>query len=112
MSKRTRRKGSVAVELLLLSPIVLGLVLAVIEIGMMTAANEHLAAASCEGRRVAALGGDVHEVQLLPSPTFCLGGAPEHRPLSYAYDASLSRFFLRPRSSSSRPGGQGWVEDQ
>ena len=63
MIKRTRRSGSVAVELLLLSPIVIGLILAVIEISMMTAANEHLAAASREGCRVAALGGNVNEVQ-------------------------------------------------
>lgn len=58
-----RRSGSVAVELLLLAPVVLGLILAVIEISMMTAANEHLAAASREGCRVAALGGNVHEIE-------------------------------------------------
>ena len=62
-STTTRSRGSIAVELLLLSPIVLGLILAVIEISMMTAANEQLAAASREGCRVAALGGDVNEIE-------------------------------------------------
>jgi hypothetical protein len=62
-SDRTGRRGSVAVELLLLTPIILGLVLAVIEIGTMTAANEHLAAASREGCRVAALGGGPDEIR-------------------------------------------------
>ena len=63
MSKRSQRTGSVAVELLLLTPIVLGLILAVVEIGMMTAANEQLAAASREGSRVAALGGGPGEIR-------------------------------------------------
>lgn len=58
----TIRRGSVAAELLLLTPIILGLILAVVEIGMMTAANEHLAAASREGCRVAALGGGPEEI--------------------------------------------------
>ncbi len=59
----TRRPGSVAVELLLLAPIVLGLILGVVELSMMTAANEHLSAASREGCRVAALGGDAREIR-------------------------------------------------
>lgn len=59
----TRRRGSVAVELLLLAPIVLGLILGVVELSMMTAANEHLSAASREGCRVAALGGDAREIR-------------------------------------------------
>ncbi|MGH7225339.1 MAG: TadE/TadG family type IV pilus assembly protein, partial [Gemmataceae bacterium] len=62
-SDSTQRSGSVAIEVLLMSPIVLGLIMAVIEISMMTAANEHLAAASREGCRVAALGGDVYQIQ-------------------------------------------------
>jgi hypothetical protein len=56
------RTGSIALELLLLAPVVLGLILAVVEFGMMTAANEHLAAASREGGRVAALGGGPSEI--------------------------------------------------
>jgi hypothetical protein len=59
----TRRTGSVAVELLLLAPIVLGLILGVVELSMMTAANEHLSAASREGCRVAALGGNANEIR-------------------------------------------------
>ena len=58
-----RRQGSVAVELLLLAPIVLGLILGVVELSMMTAANEHLSAASREGCRVAALGGNANEIR-------------------------------------------------
>jgi hypothetical protein len=56
------RRGSIALELLLLAPIMLGLIFAVVEIGMLTAANEHLAAASREGCRVAALGGGPNEI--------------------------------------------------
>ena len=58
-----RRLGSVAVELLILLPIVFGLILVVIQIAMMTTANEHLAAASREGCRVAALGGGPDEIR-------------------------------------------------
>jgi hypothetical protein len=53
----------VAVELLLITPIVLGLIVGVVELSMMTAANEHLSAASREGCRVAALGGDAQEIR-------------------------------------------------
>jgi hypothetical protein len=53
----------VAVELLLITPIVLGLIVGVVELSMMTAANEHLSAASREGCRVAALGGDANEIR-------------------------------------------------
>jgi Flp pilus assembly protein TadG len=63
MIKRTKRRGNVAVELLLLTPIVIGLIVAVLEIGMMTAANEQMAGASREGCRVAALGGGPDEIR-------------------------------------------------
>lgn len=59
----SERRGSVALELLILSPIILGLICAVVEISMMTAANEQLAAASREGTRVAALGGGPDEIR-------------------------------------------------
>ncbi len=62
MNKQTWRTGSIALEVLLLTPVVLGLIFAVVEISMMTAANEHLAAASREGCRVAALGGGPEEI--------------------------------------------------
>jgi Flp pilus assembly protein TadG len=62
MIKRSRRSGSFAVELLLTTPVLLGLIFAVVQIAMMTAANEHLAAASREGCRVAALGGGPSEI--------------------------------------------------
>src|SRR5579875_2927986 len=62
MNKQTWRTGSIALEVLLLTPVVLGLIFAVVEFGMMTAANEHLAAASREGCRVAALGGGPDEI--------------------------------------------------
>src|SRR5262249_25075178 len=35
-----------------------------------------------------------------------------HRPSVHAHDAALSSFFLRPRSSTSRPDGRGRVEGQ
>ncbi|HEY7326753.1 MAG TPA: TadE family protein [Gemmataceae bacterium] len=62
MIKRTPRSGSIAVELLLLTPVLFGLILAVVEFGMMIAANEQLAGASREGCRVAALGGGPDEI--------------------------------------------------
>jgi Flp pilus assembly protein TadG len=63
MRKRTNRRGSVALELLILAPVLLGLIFAVVQISTMTAANEHLAAASREGARVAALGGGPDEIR-------------------------------------------------
>lgn len=62
MIKRTPRRGTIALEVLLLTPIVLGLILGVVQISIMTAANEQLAAASREGCRVAALGGGPYEI--------------------------------------------------
>jgi hypothetical protein len=46
----------------LLTPIFFGLILAVVEFGMMIAANEQLSGASREGCRVAALGGGSDEI--------------------------------------------------
>lgn len=64
MTKRTRisRRGSAALEVLLITPIVVGLTLAVVELSMLSAANEQLANASREGTRVAALGGGPNEI--------------------------------------------------
>jgi Flp pilus assembly protein TadG len=59
---RLPRRGSFAVEMLVLLPIFITLVLAVVEISLMLAVSHQLAAASREGARVAAQGGDEQEV--------------------------------------------------
>ncbi|MER3414820.1 MAG: hypothetical protein C4297_01210 [Gemmataceae bacterium] len=57
------RRGSFAVELILVLPILLALILAVVEFSMLLAARQQLQAASREGARVAALGGSLTDVQ-------------------------------------------------
>jgi Flp pilus assembly protein TadG len=57
-----RRRGNVALEMLLVLPVVLTVVLAMVEYGLMMSAQEHLLAASREGGRVAALGGTPQDV--------------------------------------------------
>ena len=52
------RRGSAAVELLLVLPLVLLLILAMAQIGMLMAAQQQLQLASREAARVAAFGGD------------------------------------------------------
>lgn len=61
--QEARRRGSVTVEMTLLFPVVLLLFLGMIEFSMMLHARQQLLAASREGARVAALGGDLDEVR-------------------------------------------------
>ncbi|MCS6975910.1 MAG: pilus assembly protein [Gemmatales bacterium] len=61
--REARRRGSVTVEMTLLFPVVLLLFLGMIEFSMMLHARQQLLAASREGARVAALGGDLDEVR-------------------------------------------------
>jgi len=61
--KQVRRRGSLTVEMTLLFPIVLLFFLGMIEFSMMLHARQQLLAASREGARVAALGGDIEEVR-------------------------------------------------
>ena len=58
-----RRGGTVAIELLFALPIVLALLLAMFEFSMILVSWQQLVAASREGARVAALGGDAQEVE-------------------------------------------------
>ncbi len=60
---RGRRAGTVAVELILVLPILLSLLLGMVEYGMYLAANQQVTTASREGARVAALGGTEAEVR-------------------------------------------------
>lgn len=60
---RQRRRGILALELLLILPILLLLVLAMVQFSMTLQARQQLVAASREGCRVAAIGGDLGEVE-------------------------------------------------
>ena len=60
---RLRRKGSAAVELLLVLPLLLLLLLAMVQFGLLMAAQQQLQLASREGARVAALGGSKTDVE-------------------------------------------------
>jgi hypothetical protein len=62
-ARRERRRGSLTVELLLVFPILLGLLLAMIEFSMLLYSRQQLVAASREGARTAALGGDLRDVE-------------------------------------------------
>ena len=57
------RTGSAAVELLFVLPILLLLILAMVQVGMLMAAQQQLQLASREAARVAALGGTKTEVE-------------------------------------------------
>jgi Flp pilus assembly protein TadG len=57
------RRGTAAVELLLVLPILLSLLLGMFELSMFLAARQQVTTASREGARVAALGGTPDEVQ-------------------------------------------------
>jgi Flp pilus assembly protein TadG len=59
-----RRAGTVAVELLIVLPLLLSLLLGMVEFSMFLAARQQVTTASREGARVAALGGTTAEVQL------------------------------------------------
>jgi hypothetical protein len=61
--KHILRRGSLAAELLLLLPILMTVVLGIVEIGMLEFCEQQLCAASREGCRVAAQGGDQKEVE-------------------------------------------------
>src|SRR5436305_6480467 len=65
--RRARRRAGVAVELLLVFPILLSLLLAMVQFSMLLAARQQLAGASREAARVAAQGGDRTAVQLAAS---------------------------------------------
>jgi len=60
---RRRRRGSIAVEILLILPLLLALLLVGIELAMYVSASQRLSAASALGARVAAQGGDEGEVE-------------------------------------------------
>jgi Flp pilus assembly protein TadG len=57
-----RRRGRFALELLLVLPILLALVAGMVEFSLLLGARQQLVAASREGARVAAQGGDPMEV--------------------------------------------------
>lgn len=58
-----RRRGSLAIELLLMLPIPMALLGAMVEFSLMLTARQHILAASREGARVAAHGGTDEEVK-------------------------------------------------
>jgi hypothetical protein len=63
-SQRTgRRRGVLTMELLLVFPILFALLLAMVQFSLTLHARQQLVAASREGARVAALGGDLDEVR-------------------------------------------------
>lgn len=57
-----QRRATVSFELLLISPILLGVLLAVVEMSMIVVTSQQLAHASAQGARVAAQGGGEEEV--------------------------------------------------
>jgi hypothetical protein len=61
--RRSQRRASFTLELLLIFPVLLALILCVVEFSMLLAISEQLAQASREGARVAAVGGDVEDVE-------------------------------------------------
>jgi hypothetical protein len=61
--QRSSRRGSLTMELLLVLPVVVALLLGMIEFSMILFSRQQLLAASREGARVAALGGDKQDVK-------------------------------------------------
>src|SRR5262245_50236664 len=59
---RKARRGLAATEFLLIVPLLLIVVFGCVEICMIVVAEQRLAEASREGARIAALGGDYHDV--------------------------------------------------
>jgi len=57
------RKGSAAIELLFVLPLLLLILTAMVQVGMLMAAQQQLQLASREGARVAALGGNKVDVE-------------------------------------------------
>lgn len=70
-SRRSSRRGSLSLELLVVFPILFVLLLALIQFSLTLHARQQLLAASREGCRVAALGGDQLEVERIVKR--CLG---------------------------------------
>jgi hypothetical protein len=64
LTRTPRRRGWLAVELLFVLPIVLLLLAALVEFTLLLHARQRLAAASREGCRIAAVGGDADAVAL------------------------------------------------
>jgi hypothetical protein len=62
-ARRSRRCGYLLFELVLLFPVLLVLVLAAVEFGLLLQARQQLLAASREGCRVAAVGGSPQDVE-------------------------------------------------
>jgi Flp pilus assembly protein TadG len=62
IQKRNSRPGSFSVELLFILPVLLALILGMVEFSLILAARQQLTAASREGARVAAVGGNTQEV--------------------------------------------------
>jgi Flp pilus assembly protein TadG len=58
-----RRRGSITLELLLALPILLAVLLATVEFGMLLLAQQQLQGASRDGARVGALGGTEQDVE-------------------------------------------------
>lgn len=62
-ARRTRRPGSLSVEMLLLAPLLIAVVVAVVEFSLVVVALQKLEAASAIGARVAAQGGNARSVR-------------------------------------------------
>jgi len=62
-AERRRRKGSVAIEMLLVFPLLLAVLLATIVFALWLSAQQQVALASREGARTAAIGGSAADVQ-------------------------------------------------
>jgi TadE-like protein len=62
-SDRKRRSGSLTVEMIVVFPILLALLVGMIEFSMILFSRQQLTAASREGARVAALGGELSDVE-------------------------------------------------
>jgi hypothetical protein len=92
---RARRTGNLAVELLLVIPVLLAVLLAVVELSQLVAATQRLDAACAQGARVAAQGGDEEEVE-----------QAVHRCLeSESYQQVEVESVLRDRSGRPLPSG-------
>lgn len=61
-NRPARRSGSLTVELLLIAPVLIAVIAAAVEIGLLFAATHRLEAASAVGARVAAQGGNDDDV--------------------------------------------------
>lgn len=62
-TRAQKRRGSVAIETILLLPVFLAMLFGTIEFGMVLIVKQQLLTASREGARVGALGGDETEVR-------------------------------------------------